>query len=220
MKRIWSSCLLGAGAMILAGCNASEPSRPASTQQTVQARVVESREQKVPVTVRATCTLRAKQTAVISAQVVGRIQQVSVREGDQVRAGQTLAVLDDATLRASLEQAQAAVKAAENLQAAAQTSAELASSTMARYKQLQAQKSVSPQEMDEIARRADGSSAQLEAMRAQVTAARAQEGGARAMLAYTRIGAPFAGIVTARMVDPGTLASPGVPLLQINSAEV
>ena len=38
------------------------------------------------------------------------------------------------------------------------------------------------------------------------------------MLAYTRITAPFAGVVTARMADPGTLASPGIPLLQVDSA--
>jgi RND family efflux transporter MFP subunit len=32
------------------------------------------------------------------------------------------------------------------------------------------------------------------------------------------VGAPFAGIITARMVDPGALASPGIPLAQIDSA--
>jgi RND family efflux transporter MFP subunit len=217
MKLVWSGCLLAAGAAGLAGCNSSEPSRPAKVE-TVQARVVESRQQQAPVTVRATGTLHARQTAIISAQVVGRIQQVLVREGDSVRAGQTLAVLDDATLKASVDQAQAAVKAAENQQAAAQTNAALATSTLARYQQLQTQKSVSPQELDEVSRRAEASSAQVEALRAGAVAAKAQEIGARAMLAYARITAPFAGVVTARMADPGTLASPGVPLLQIDSA--
>jgi len=217
MKLLCSSCLLAAGVVALAGCNSSEPSRPAAVQ-TVQARVVESWQQQAPVMVRATGTLHARQTAVISAQVVGRIQQVLVHEGDTVRAGQTLAALDDATLKASVDQAQAAVKVAENQQAAAQTSAELAASTLARYRQLQAQKSVSPQELDEVSRRAEASSAQVDALRAAAVEAKAQESGARAMLAYTRVTAPFAGIVTARMADPGTLASPGVPLLQIDSA--
>ena len=216
MKLLWSSCLLAAGAAALAGCNSSEPSRTA-TVETVQARVVESRQQLAPVTVRATGTLHAKLTAVISAQVVGRIQHVLVREGDTVRAGQTLAVLDDATLMASVDEAQAAVKAADNQQAAAQTNADLAASTLARDKQLQVQKSVSPQELDEVSRRAESSSAQVDALRAAAAAAKAQESGARAMLGYSRITAPFAGIVTARMADPGTLASPGVPLLQIDS---
>jgi RND family efflux transporter MFP subunit len=186
--------------------------------ETAQARVVESRQQRVPVTVRATGTLHARQTAVISAQVVGRIQQVLVHEGDSVRAGQTLAVIDDATLKAAADQAQAAVNAAENQQSAARINADLAVSTLARYKQLQAQKSVSPQELDEVSRRAETYSAQVAALHAAALAAKAQESGARAMLAYTRVTAPFAGIVTARMADPGTLASPGVPLLQIDSA--
>jgi RND family efflux transporter MFP subunit len=217
MKRVVIRGLLACTALVLGGCNSAEPVRPAPAQ-TVQARVVESRQQQVPVTVRATGTLRARQSAVISAQVVGRIEEVLVREGDSVRAGQTLAVLDDATLRASADQAQAGIKAAENQQAAAQTNADLAASTLARFKQLQAQKSVSPQELDEVARRAEASSAQVEALRAQVAAAKAQETGARAMLGYARVTAPFAGIVTARMLDPGVLASPGVPLLQIDSS--
>ena len=152
----------------------------------------------------------------LSAQVVGRVQQVLVREGDYVSAGQTLAILDDATLRASAEQADAAVSAAENQQIAAKSNADLAASTLARYKQLQEQKSVSPQEMDEVARRADASEAEVAALKAQANAAKAQASGAQAMLRYTRIRAPFAGVITARIVDPGALAAPGVPLLQID----
>jgi RND family efflux transporter MFP subunit len=55
-------------------------------------------------------------------------------------------------------------------------------------------------------------------MRAQTDAARAQESGARTMMSYTRLVAPFAGVVTARMADPGTMAAPGVPLLQVDQA--
>jgi RND family efflux transporter MFP subunit len=149
---------------------------------------------------------------------MGRIQQVMVREGDNVRAGQTLVVLDDAALQSQLEQAQAGVKAAQNAQAAAQTNAALAASTLDRYKQLESQKSISPQEMDEVSRRAEGAAASVDAMRAQTDAARAQESGARTMMSYTRLVAPFAGVVTARMADPGTMAAPGVPLLQVDQA--
>jgi RND family efflux transporter MFP subunit len=83
---------------------------------------------------------------------------------------------------------------------------------------LQAEKSVSPQEMDEVAQRAEASAARLEAVRAQTNAALAQESGAHTMLGYSRLLAPFAGVVTARLADPGTLASPGVPLLQVDQA--
>ena len=219
MKLVLSGCLLAASAAMLAGCHGEKSSSPAAVQ-TVQARVVESRQQQVPLVVRSTGTLHARETAIISAQVMGRIQQVLVREGESVRAGQTLVVLDDAALRASLEQAQAGVKAVQNAQAAAQTNATLTASTLDRYRQLESQKSVSPQEMDEVSRRAEAAAANLEAARAQTEAARAQASGARAMLGYTRLVAPFSGIVTARMADPGTMAAPGVPLLQVDQAGV
>jgi len=38
------------------------------------------------------------------------------------------------------------------------------------------------------------------------------------MLGYTHLVAPFAGVITARMADPGTMAAPGVPLLQVDKA--
>lgn len=199
------------------GCKSNEPKSSAAVE-TARARIVRSSQEQAPVTVKATGTLRARENATLSAQVMGRVQQVLVREGDSVRAGQTLVSLDDTTFRSAAEQAEAAVKAAENQQIAAQTNAELAGSTLARYKQLQSQKSVSPQEMDEVTRKAEAANAQVEALRAQTNAMRAQKAGSSAMLGYTRIAAPFAGVITGRMVDPGTLASPGVPLVQIDSA--
>ena len=217
MKVFLSGCLLAVSSVIIAGCHSDESAAPVPVQ-TMQARVVESHQQDAPLTLRATGTLRARESATISAQVMGRIEKVFVREGDSVRAGQALVALDAATLRASAEQAQAGVKAAESQEAAAQTQSALAASTLARYKQLQAEKSVSPQEMDEVTRRAEAAAAGVDAVRAQRDAAKAQESGARAMLGYTRLNAPFAGVVTARMADPGTMAAPGVPLLQIESA--
>lgn len=217
MKLILSGCFLVATAATVAGCHSDVVARQA-TAQTVQAHVVESQLQQAPVNVRATGTLHAHETAVLSAQVVGRIQQVLVHEGDSVKVGQTLVLLDDATLRAAVHQSEAGLMAAQSQQAAAQTDSDLAASTLERYKQLQAQKSVSPQEMDEVARRAESAAQRLDALRAQTEAAKAQGSSARAMLGYTRLRAPFAGMVTARMADPGTLAGPGVPLLQVDSA--
>ncbi|HTX76881.1 MAG TPA: efflux RND transporter periplasmic adaptor subunit [Terracidiphilus sp.] len=218
MKNILWAGLLAASAAMIAGCHDRESAITPGTVQSMQAQIVESRQQQLPVSVESTGTVHSREAAVISAQVMGRIQQVLVHEGDEVRAGQTLVVLDDAALRAQVEQAQAGVKAAESAQAAAQTDAALAASTLARYKQLESQKSVSPQEMDEVSRRAEAATAALEAARAQTDAVRAQESGARTMLGYTHLVAPFAGMVTARMADPGTMAAPGVPLLQVDQA--
>lgn len=217
MKSFVSGCLLIAASALVAGCHTSESTAPA-TVQTAQARIVESRMEQIPVTVNATGTVHAHESTVVSAQMMGRVTQVLVREGDTVRAGQTLAVLDDATQRTAVDQAVAGVQAADRQQAAAQSQADLAASTLARYKKLQMEKSVSPQEMDEVSRRAQAATAQLEAVQAQVNAASAQATAARTMLGYARVRAPFAGVVTARMADPGVLASPGVPLVQVDSA--
>ncbi|HEX3892079.1 MAG TPA: efflux RND transporter periplasmic adaptor subunit [Terracidiphilus sp.] len=218
MKSVLWASVLAASATMIAGCHDGEPAVMPGTVQTMQAQIVESQQQRLPVAIQSTGTVRSRETAVVSAQVMGRIQQVLVHEGDNVRAGQTLVVLDVATLRAQVDQAQAGVKAAENAQAAAQTNSALAASTLARYKQLESQKSVSPQEMDEVSQRAEAAAAGVEALRAQADAARAQESSARTMLGYTRLVAPFAGVVTARMADPGTMAAPGVALLQVDQA--
>jgi RND family efflux transporter MFP subunit len=204
-------------AAMVAGCHGADSASPAVIE-TTHARIVESRQQQVPLNARSTGTLHARQTAVMSAQLMGRVQQVLVHEGDSVRAGQTLIVLDDAAMRATVEQAHAGVMAAQGAQVAAQTNATLAASTLGRYKQLESQKSVSPQEMDEVSRRAEAAEANLDAVRAQTDAARAQESGARTMMSYARLVAPFSGVVTARMADPGTMAAPGVPLLQVDQA--
>ncbi len=217
MKILISGCLLAAASALVAGCHTAENATQTAVQS-AQARLVESQMATVPTTVSAPGTLHAKESTTVSAQVMGRVVQVLVHEGDAVRAGQTLAVLDDSTLRSGEQQAQAAVLAATHEQAAAQTQAALAASTLARYKQLQVEKSVSPQEMDEVSRRAQAAEAQLAAARAQVQAAKAQAASAAAMLGYTRVRAPFSGVITARMADPGALASPGVPLLQVDSA--
>jgi RND family efflux transporter MFP subunit len=216
MKIVLGASLLAVTAAMMAGCQGGESASPVI--QTAQARVVASQQQQVSVNVRSTGTVHAREMAILSAQVIGRIQQVLVRAGESVRVGQALVVLDDAALRASSDQAQSAVRAAQGQQAAAQTDANLAASTLGRYQQLQAEKSVSPQEMDEVTRRAEAASARLDAMRAQTEAARSQASGAATMLGYTRLRAPFSGVVTARMADPGTMASPGMPLLQIDQS--
>ncbi|MGB6720595.1 MAG: efflux RND transporter periplasmic adaptor subunit [Terracidiphilus sp.] len=218
MKSFLQVVFLAVSAAMIAGCHGGDVAAAPAVVETMQARVVESRQQQVPLSLRSTGTVHAKETATISAQVMGRIQQVLVRAGDSVRAGQTLVVLDDGALRAALEQAQSGLKAAQSAQAVMQTNAALAASTLDRYKQLESEKSVSPQEMDEVSRRAEAAAASLDAARAQTEAARAQQSGARTMLGYTHLLAPFAGIVTARMADPGTMAAPGVPLLQVDQA--
>ena len=81
MKTVLRVSLLAVAAVMVAGCHGADAVSPAHVE-TVQARVVASHVQELPVNLRSTGTVHARQTAVISAQVMGRIQQVQVREGD------------------------------------------------------------------------------------------------------------------------------------------
>lgn len=209
---ISSAALLG-----LVACHSVAPNAPAAPPVT-RARVVQAQSAIAPALVPLSGTLHARETTTLSAQVMGSVREVAVHEGDSVRAGQTLIVLDDSRYRDGLHQAQAGVVAAQHQLEAAQSDARLATSTLERYRQLEREKSVSPQEMDEMRARASAASARLAAMQASLDAAQAQSASAATTVGYTHLRAPFSGVVAARLVDPGAVASPGVSLLQIDSA--
>ena len=214
MKHVLPISLLIAP-VLLAGCSQSTPA-PSAPPPTVQAQLVHSQAAQTPQSIAATGTLHAKETATISAQVPATIQRVLVQPGDHVRAGQLLISLSAASQQAALNEATQAAAAAHMQQLAAQSDATLAAQTLARYRILQQQKSVSPQEFDEVEKRAQAAQLRLESFQAQSQQAQAAVSGARAQLAYTTLRAPFSGVVTARLADPGTLAAPGVPLLQLD----
>ena len=70
MRRVGAGCLLAAAAL-LAGCRGNEAA-PSAATESVAAQVVVSRQQQIPVSLRATGTVHARQTAAIAAQVMGR----------------------------------------------------------------------------------------------------------------------------------------------------
>lgn len=204
----------GLALALLAGCSQVKPA--AAVSPSVQARLVRSVAAQSTQTIEMTGTLHAKQTAILSAQLTGSIRQVLVKASDRVRPGQLLVILDDAVMQSALNQATAAQTAVEKQRAAALSNAQLAAGTLARYQILKDEKSVSPQEFDEVEKRSQAAALELQALEAQSEGAKAAVAGAHAQLGYTALRAPFAGVVTARMADPGTLAAPGVPLLQVD----
>ena len=214
MKRIAFASLLVSPVLLL-GC--SRDLKPvAAAPATEHAQLVQAVATQQAETIQATGTIHAKETAVISAQVPGRIRQVLVQPGDRVRAGQPLVTLEDAAMQSALSQATAGAVAAEKQQMAAQSEASLAAQTLARYQMLKDQKSVSPQEFDEVEKHAEAAQLRVASYTAQTEQAKAAVAGARTQLGYATLHAQFGGIVTARLADPGTLAAPGVPLLQID----
>jgi RND family efflux transporter MFP subunit len=217
-------------AVLLTGCGnhpsvrAARPESPA-----VPVRTVAVSTEPWPSTYEAAGTVRARSTATISSKVMSYVQQVDFQLGDRVREAQVLVSLDARDLEADLRRAEAgreedrsAVTEMENALAAARAKLDLAQATFKRMDDLAAKKSISNQEFDEAAARLKTAQANYEMARARRTQldsqmARAeQEVRAAAIVRdYASITAPFAGIVTAKSVEPGTLATPGAPLLAI-----
>jgi RND family efflux transporter MFP subunit len=83
---------------------------PAATEVSVQTVVSEVLDQPV----RVTGTLRTDENVVLSTKATGLVKQVMVKEGDRVRRGQLLVVVDDRDLRAQRDRAVAAVRAAQS----------------------------------------------------------------------------------------------------------
>jgi RND family efflux transporter MFP subunit len=206
-----SLALLGA----ISGCSKEQPARAAAPETFSGVAVAVAQEKQIPDWLEAVGTVEAAQTSQVGSQMMGTIVQINAREGDRVRAGQVLALIDDAQPRAAVEQATAALNAAKNETIAANSQFVLAQATLTRYQQLYNEKSVSPQEFDQI--KAQYQSA--EARRDMAKAGEAQAGAALTQaitsLSYTRIRAPFDGVITEKKADAGTLAAPGMPIFTI-----
>lgn len=177
-------------------------------------------------------SVRPRNEVVVAARVLGHIRSVAVEVGDVVRAGQTLVMLDDRALQATVDAAAASVRAAdsaivvaEQAIVAAQSTLRLAELTHARYAGLLSQESVSQQEFDAVQARLESARSALgsaESAHRQADANRAAAAavatGADLALGYAVIAAPVSGVVTERLVDAGALATPGGPLLRVEEA--
>lgn len=139
--------------------------------------------------------IAAQNEAAINARTSGYVARWYADIGDAVRAGQTLAVLDAPEVEQQLAQARA------DLQTAL-ANRDLAETTADRWAALREKDAVSQQETDEKQGR-------LAAASASANAARANVERLRSLTGFTRITAPFSGIVTSRSAQLGALVSAG-----------
>jgi RND family efflux transporter MFP subunit len=206
-------------ALISLGCSDKKTPGAPTPEVVRDLSMLQAQRKTVPDSLEAVGTIRALQTSQLSAQISGVIASIRAQEGQRVRRGDVLIVLDDAQQRAALERAAAAVNAAQQDIAAAAADYGLQNATLTRYQSLYEKKSVSPHEMDEVQARQKSAGARRDQAQAGIAQARAMEAQARAGLSYTRVRAPFDGVITARLVDTGALASPGVPLITIEDTQ-
>ena len=132
-------------------------------------------------------TVRAKLHAAIEAKVNARIEALLVAPGQMVKAGELIAQLDSREIQAKLDQALAL--------------REQSTRDLARSRELFDKKITTQADFDAVqarARVAEGATREMETM-----------------LGYTKIVAPFDGIVTRKLTDVGDLAAPGKPIIEM-----
>ena len=132
-------------------------------------------------------TIRAQQRATVSAKVLGTVTAADFAIGVEVATGDVLVTLSADELNARVAQARAAL--------------DLANREYARETDLLRQGATAQETVNRLADNRRIADANLDQVAAQ--------------LAYTQVVAPFAGVITARHVEPGDLASPGLPLFAI-----
>jgi RND family efflux transporter MFP subunit len=131
----------------------------------------------------------------------GRLERVAFDAGDRVEAGARLAELDTRALRAQRREIAAGIEETRARLALARVTTE-------RRRKLHEAGHLSPQELDEA-------SYAEQALAAQLAAARAALENVGVALALSVIEAPYAGSITARLADEGTVVAPGQPILEL-----
>jgi RND family efflux transporter MFP subunit len=219
---------------MLVGCQSTPKPVDAAKEAEVRTAVTDVRSVEWPSAFEAGGIVRARQTAIVSSRIVAPVLDVRVRAGDRVRRGDILVVLDARELRANAARAAAALgatrrggEAAEAESRAAEAAATLARATHGRMKSLHDRNSATAQELDEAVAALSAAEARIAGAHARVAEAgagidAAQAGAEAAAVAvtYAALTAPFDGVVSNRVVDPGTLAAPAAELLTVEETSL
>ncbi len=198
---------LAASVVLSVGCGKSEKGGEAGGEKLapVTASVVKAESVDLPQTLELYGTVEADRTAAVSSRVMASVTAVPVRAGDTVKAGQLLVEIDPQTAKGQEAQARGAL-------AQAKAGLALAEKNYERFKALQKSGSASDLELD-MARM------QYEQAKGAVEQGSGAVEAASSVARESRVVAPFAGRVSARLVEAGDLAAPGRPLVMIESGE-
>jgi RND family efflux transporter MFP subunit len=231
MTRMLSLAIPVVAMATMAACGGDDPESPQRATAAIQVTTARAAVEQMTERLEAGGTVAAGESALISSRVVAPILEVRVTAGDQVRRGDVLVVLDARDVADHARQARAGADAAEHslqqaraARAAAEAERKLAHAWHSRIAALHSRNSATAQELDEAEARLAGAEARLasagaaiSAAQANIVAAQAASGAATTTESFTIIRAPFDGLITERLNDPGNLAAPGTPLVRIES---
>ena len=179
----------------------AQPQSSPSEQPEPLGRVVEAQLIRVPRTESAVGTIRAVHETTIGSKLLARVVEVNLKAGQHVRRGDVLLRLDDADLRAKLEQAQAAAVSAE-------AAYNQAVADEQRYASLVKTGAVSRQEYDKIV-------TSVKSLQADLRRAKEIVNEVQATLDWATIRSPIDGTVIDKKVDVGDLVTPGQLLVTL-----
>lgn len=194
----------------------------------VEVRIEEVRRQDLVASVTASGWIRPRRTVDVQADIMGRITELHVEEGQVVRRGDILLRIDPTQYEAAVARARAAVSEALARQAQARANLIQAERALERARAIAARDStlVSAQQLEEAETNAAVQRELFEAARYLVEQARAALGEAEDRLAKTTIRAPMDGVITRLNVEEGetaivgTMNNPGSLLLTISDLSV
>lgn len=170
---------------------ASEPPKGRMQQMAVPVSIAQVTQKDMPVYLDGLGSVQAYNTVTLKTRVDGEVMQVYFREGQDVKKGELLIVIDPRPYQVALEQAQATLYRD-------QTQLTIAKRNLDRYSELFKEGVVSQQDLDTQQSTAGN-------LEGQVRADQAAVDNAKLNLTYTRITAPFDGRVGLRLVDPGNI---------------
>ncbi len=150
----------------------------------------------------------ARRRATVSSKVTGKVVEMFVEEGKNVRAGQVLARLDDSQARAALALAEAQFGAAEKGYAEDQARLREAEQNLERRQRLLSEQVVGKAEVDTAQSEVDAIKARIAYAHEQIAVADRQVQVRRTDLSDTVVRAPFSGVAISKDAQPGEMVSP------------
>ncbi len=227
--RYWYAGFIGlcfAGLSLLSGCSAAPGGvTMADTREAVEVGVVKVARQDLENDFKISAEFRPYQEINVYAKVAGYVKEIYVDYGSRVKAGQVLAVLEVPELDDELAQAEANARQAEAEVTRAEEDLRSAESVHMvahlAYTRLEGVMKTRPglvaqQDVDTAQGKDLETEAQISSKKAALVAAQRRLDVARAnqkrvgdLLDYTRITAPFAGVVTTRFADKGSMIQQG-----------
>jgi RND family efflux transporter MFP subunit len=151
----------------------------------------------------------------LAPRITGYILSITKREGDPVTKGEIVCTIDDRELTKRAESTQAEMLATKQRLAGARSVYETQRSVTERDEKLYAAGAISKEALERSRSSLHSAKAAVDAYNESINGLERNVEAARLQVGYSRIEAPFPGIVTKRWADPGDLAVPGKAILTI-----